>query len=79
LFQCVGRSSLALTGGDAASAQTGFDPGKKVGKLNRSTRKNQAGARRGSTLSLLVARFRTDNPDNAVALDDLALAANAFY
>jgi hypothetical protein len=31
-----------------------------------------------STLALLVARVLTDDPDHAVAADDLALIANLF-
>jgi len=34
---------------------------------------------RVSPLPLLVARIRADNPDHALAADDLALAADSLY
>jgi len=53
---------------------------KKVGKFTHGPAKNQGEpqAAATSTLPLLVAGLGANHADNAVALDDLALAANAL-
>jgi hypothetical protein len=50
---------------------------KKVGKFTHRPAKKQGGPL-PSTLPLLVAGLGADHADHAIALDDLALAANAL-